>query len=215
MPSTTILTFIKKYKNLIKEDNFEKLYQNLIYDLGSSHISELSQTLLNASINPLKYFTDGYTHKEFLCNATIIYNIEELITKNIRFIDAYAFAFMKGIKPTLDLSGTNVETISGHAFAGNSITNIHLPKSILRIGPNAFSTCTELRTIIFDGRPSDIRMLAFKNCSELQLVDLSCVTYDKFMTECTTSSQAFAGVSDDCEFKFSDKTVKLKDLWEN
>ena len=42
MPSTDILIFIKKYKNLIKENKFEQLYQELMYDLGSAYMSELS-----------------------------------------------------------------------------------------------------------------------------------------------------------------------------
>ena len=38
MPSTDILTFIKKYKNLIKENKFEQLYQELMYDLGQDDV---------------------------------------------------------------------------------------------------------------------------------------------------------------------------------
>ena len=57
-------------------------------------------------------------------------------------------------------------------------------------------------------------MNAFNGCHKLQLVKIP-LTHQQFLKVFEVSSAAFNRVSPDCEFQFTDRTIKLKDIWEN
>ena len=151
--------------------------------------------------------------KEFLCSANHIDKIPN-IADNIRQIGAYAFAYMDNIHGSLDLSKTNLEKLGGHCFAGNQFTEIILPDTLAYIGPNCFADCTELRVLHLSKYIQRIKMNAFKDCRELQLVKLP-LTHQQFLELFEISSLAFVRVPDDCDFQFTDKTIKLKDVWDD
>ena len=69
--------------------------------------------------------------------------------------------------------GTNI--INASAFANNkAITRVIIPKSVNEIGENAFSNCTSLEGVIFEG--GRIRDRAFSGCTSLKDISLEGAT---------------------------------------
>ena len=208
----TIKQFIEKYINLIEQNDFIRFYDKILDDLGSSWISNITEALLLADINPISYFP-GMIPKEFLCSANHIDKMPN-IADNIRQIGAYAFAYMDNINGSLDLSKTKLEKLGGHCFAGNHFTEIILPDMLAYIGPNCFADCAELKVLQLPKQIQRIQMNAFRDCRELQLVKIS-LTHQQFLERLGFSSLAFVRVPDECDFQFTDKTIKLKDVWDD
>ena len=208
----TVQQFIEKYINLIEQNDFIRFYDKILDDLGSSWISNITEALLLADINPIAYFP-GMIPKEFLSSANHIDKMPN-ITDNIHQIGAYAFAYMDNIHGSLDLSKTKLEKLGGQCFAGNHFTEVLLPDTLAYIGPSCFADCTELRVLQLSKYIQRIKMNAFKDCRELQLVKIP-LTHQQFLELFEISSLAFVRVPDDCDFQFTDKTIKLKDVWDD
>lgn len=64
--------------------------------------------------------------------------------------------------------GRLVTTIEDKAFSGSSITEVVLPDSILKIGAETFSGCTQLTEIILPQMLKSVGTNAFANCSSLK-----------------------------------------------
>ena len=210
--NNTVQQFIEKYIDLIDQDDFIQFYDKILDDLGSNWISSITEVLLLADVNPISHFS-GMIPKEFLCSASHIDKMPN-ITDNILSIGAYAFAYMDNINGILDLSKTKLEKLGGHCFVRNHFTEIMLPDTLAYIGPNCFADCRELRVLQLPKSIQRIKMNAFKDCRELQLVKIP-LTYQQFLNIFEVSSLAFVRVPDDCDFQFTDKTIKLKDVWDD
>ena len=74
---------------------------------------------------------------------------------------------------SLDLSGTQVETIANYVFLQcSSLTSIHFPDSVITIGASAFYGCSSLTSIHFPDSVTTIGVSAFYGCSSLTSIDL-------------------------------------------
>ena len=75
---------------------------------------------------------------------------------------------------SIDLSGTQVETISQNAFTSClSLETIDLPNSLITIGDYAFQSCMSLETIDLHDSVTTIGYWAFRQCTGLTSIDLS------------------------------------------
>lgn len=74
------------------------------------------------------------------------------------------------LPPELDVP-EGVEDIGANAFRGTNLERVHLPNSLLEIGPEAFKACKGLAEINI---PESVQLLgagAFENCQSLVKVD--------------------------------------------
>ena len=108
--------------------------------------------------------------------------------KQILGIRDNAFSDCKGITDIYLLNG--LLHIGKEAFSGcTSLTEIEIPKTVVRIGDGAFRDCEELKTLILKEGLQEIGAGAFENCTSLKEVVLpaSLVRIDE---------NAFAGCED-------------------
>lgn len=66
----------------------------------------------------------------------------------------------------------NVNDIGNNAFKQSDLESIDIPKSVSRIGYHAFSGCTNLKNVTFNGIVKYIGRYAFCNCYELESIVL-------------------------------------------
>ena len=82
-----------------------------------------------------------------------------LIVSNLKYID---FA-----------NDSQLQTIEHSVFWCSSIESISIPRHVKYILPYAFSRCTELQTVEFEGNIEMINIndLAFNNCKNIVLIN--------------------------------------------
>ncbi len=94
-----------------------------------------------------------------------------------------------------------IKTIDEHAFANSSLETITLPKSVTHISQDAFS-CTQIKTITYEGTFDQ-----FKN-----------IEFERAFYGCgysySNNYDYYKYLGDNFEFKFSDKTVHMFDLFD-
>ena len=77
------------------------------------------------------------------------------------------------IADTID--GVNVVEIGGSAFTNRTgITDVVIPDKIAKMGAGAFSNCSNLRTVTFEGHSSltSVPKETFRECSSLERIDI-------------------------------------------
>lgn len=93
------------------------------------------------------------------------------IFNNAAVLDKY-----EGKDETLEIpekvSGYRVETIGSHAFVSADVTEIIIPKTVKRIGKNAFALCSKLEKIDLPVGLGFIGEAAFKSCKSLTEIRL-------------------------------------------
>lgn len=121
-----IKSFLKENSQLIKDDNFTKLYKKIPYriidDKGfmSTYLTELFNSL---GINPLEYMTEVPEAYMELSNKIKILKIPE-----------------------------GIETINESAFHGcTNLKTIHLPSTLKIIREYAFDKCRYLSDVYYNG----------------------------------------------------------------
>lgn len=118
--------FLEKYISLIREEDWGTLYFKANSELRNIQVGELTQTLLNADIDPLEKLTTIPAH--YLDNSSIeTFHIPE----GIRVISTQAFQFCSKLK------------------------QIYIPKSIRYIGEYAFYYSENLEDITYEGSPEE------------------------------------------------------------
>ena len=145
-----IFKFAGKYKELIESENFAELYKKAEKEIP---VAELTEMLLSANINPLKYLS--YIPEDFLFyeypEAANVANITSVtLNKNIcEYIDEHAFTGSNIVE--LDFQGLGLISIESQAFYGSKLTKITLPDTLERIESSAFAYCDNLRDIWYEG----------------------------------------------------------------
>ncbi len=66
----------------------------------------------------------------------------------------------------------SMRTIKDHAFNGSGIVTIVIPETILSVGQSAFSECTRLTSVTFEGSLTSIGASAFWGCTALRQITL-------------------------------------------
>ena len=129
--------FIEQYIDLIIENKFEDLYCLAVKDHIT--IEDLTNSLLQADINPLDHMT--YVPKEFLYKSSS--SIDGFIIPN------------------------NVEYISERAFYETDLTEITIPEGVQSIYTFAFSRCKNLQAVTLPHSIDFIDRAVFTGCESL------------------------------------------------
>uniref|UniRef100_UPI0025CF4B0C leucine-rich repeat domain-containing protein n=1 Tax=uncultured Ruminococcus sp. TaxID=165186 RepID=UPI0025CF4B0C len=93
------------------------------------------------------------------------YAIEKITITGGEIVPNYAFSNMKTLK-TIDLSGTKVTSLGGHAVNNcTSLESIKLPSTLKNIGSYAFQNCTAIKKLDLPDSIETIAENAFQNCT--------------------------------------------------
>ena len=145
-----IFKFAGKYKELIESENFAELYKKAEKEIP---VAELTEMLLSANINPLKYLS--YIPEDFLFyeypEAANVANITSVtLNENIcEYVDEHAFT---GSNITeLNFQGLGLISIESQAFYSSKLTKITLPDTLERIESSALAYCDHLADIWYEG----------------------------------------------------------------
>lgn len=160
-----LLKFLKDPENqdLIKRNNFEKLYENAFNQSYWSRfeVSELTEMLYAIDIDPLLY-SNNKIPKGFLKEShRKNFEIPEYIVR----IEDKAFFGGKFVDMVIP---DNVTDIGVATFTDcQSLTNITLSKNITIIKKFMFANCSKLTDVVIPDGVVKIEMAAFKNCTNL------------------------------------------------
>ena len=131
-----LIDFLNENQHLVNENRWEDLYQKC----ASSIISQLTDCLLTAEINPFDY---------------------------LKRIPAKSFYRSKIVEFTIP---DNIITIEDSAFRDcDSLTSIVIPDSVTTIGDGAFYWCDSLTEVIIPDSVTSIGESAFQNCKNLEI----------------------------------------------
>ena len=184
--------FIENHIDLIEDEKFKELYKILRDKLTSIElVSEFTETLLSAGIDPADYMEEipphylGYLEGRNYIQSYIIPN-------NITSIGSNAFSYCSNL--TTVTIGNGVKSIGNSAFnncsgltsvtIGNSVTsigngafaccsklaNITIPDSVISIGGSAFYGCGSLTSIIIPDSVTKIDKGVFRRCDKLDVI---------------------------------------------
>lgn len=142
--------FLEKHEDLIKQEDFEKLYNIGKYEI-SNIIPDLTRVFFEAGIDPLEYMNEI---PSFYLEKALITDF--YCPESIKYIGRYAFNECKNL--TKITVGTNVTSIDSYAFSWcESLIDITIPDSVVSMGDGVFLGCTGLKHITWNA----------KNCQEL------------------------------------------------
>lgn len=153
-----IFNFVSKYKELIDSSNFKALYERAEKEIP---VAELTEMLLSANINPLKYLS--YIPEDFLFyeypEAANVANVTSVtLNENIcEYVDEHAFTGSNIVE--LDFKGLGLISIESQAFYNSKLTKITLPDTLERIEFQAFAYCDNLRDIWYEGTADDWKVI--------------------------------------------------------
>lgn len=163
MISHKALAFIEKYKELIAEENFDALYNNLEdTELDSAALTE---AFLMADIEPMSYFKQsipyGYAAKLPLTAIKVPEGILHIGTSAFASCDQLTSVHLP----------ESLTSIRSDAFRKCSqLTDINLPENIYYIGPEAFEFCYKLKNIKLPEPLTTIELGCFNDCEGLESV---------------------------------------------
>ena len=158
--------FIKAHVDEINENNFTKVYEDLVDDLDSEEeereIGKFTDMLIDAGINPLMYMK---TIPQYYMSGSSQTSIE--IPEHIQSIDFDAFDGCKGFKSVT--IPDNVTSIDNCAFLEcTGLTSVIIGDGVKSIGSQAFESCTRLKSLTIGNSVTSIGVQAFLGCDRLR-----------------------------------------------
>lgn len=158
--------FIKAHVDEINENNFTKVYEDLVDDLDSEEeereIGKFTDMLIDAGINPLMYMK---TIPQYYMSGSSQTSIE--IPEHIQSIDFDAFDSCKGLKSVT--IPDNVTSIDNCAFQScTGLTSVIIGDGVKSIGSQAFESCTRLKSLTLGNSVTSIGVQAFLGCDRLR-----------------------------------------------
>lgn len=155
------LRFLKTCQGYLETGDFQSLYELAEKDLEARSItSQVTQVLLDASINPLNYI--DYVPIDCFYGLDMY---DFVLPDHITGIDSFSFAYTTNLK-TISLK--NIKYISEKSFAGSDLETLAIPGSIDIIPPKAFKGCRELKKVVLEEGVEYINDSAFSHCSTLK-----------------------------------------------
>ena len=165
--SYPLTCFLKANHELIRKNDFNKLYDLIHNNLRAEFTGELTDTLLACGIDPAIYFKDSLPWN-YLIGSKIK---EYIVPDNIEWLDPKCFAYCRELekvvlppslchigdeafKDCMMLDDINLKdcgrlkTIDYGAFSGCLFTNIELPEGLHTIEQDAFERCAMLEKIL-------------------------------------------------------------------
>ena len=158
--------FIKAHVDEINENNFTKVYEDLVDDLDSEEeereIGKFTDMLIDAGINPLMYMK---TIPQYYMSGSSQTSIE--IPEHIQSIDFDAFDSCKGLKSIT--IPDSVKKIDNCAFLEcTGLTSVIIGDGVKSIGSQAFESCTRLKSFTIGNSVKSIGVQAFLGCDRLR-----------------------------------------------
>ena len=158
--------FIKADVDEINENNFTKVYEDLVDDLDSEReereIGKFTDMLIDAGINPLMYMK---TIPQYYMSGSSQTSIE--IPEHIQSIDFDAFDSCKGLKSIT--IPDSVKKIDNCAFLEcTGLTSVIIGDGVKSIGSQAFESCTRLKSLTIGNSVTSIGVQAFLGCDRLR-----------------------------------------------
>lgn len=182
-----VLNEMKKYMDLIEDDDFDKLYEkvsrltNTVGDEGA--LGMLSDILIEAGIDPLSVaspiedmFANSEKVKSIDYKNTIVpsgmfmhSSLEDIsFTSNLNQIDFMAFLSCKNLK-SIDLSNTNLKRLEPRMFqACENMTSVALPDHLTILPKHSFEKCSSLEKVVLPKNLQGIWEYAFYGCKSLK-----------------------------------------------
>lgn len=189
--SNNLLNFLKDPGNqdLIKKNNFEKLYENAFNQPSWSgfKVSELTEMLYAIDIDPLLYSNNkipkGFlkeSHRKKFEIPEYINRIEDEAFSKSELVDMIIPTNVKSLGNDVFFGciylinmviPDNVNDIGVGIFANcQSLTNVTLSKNVTIIKNFMFASCFKLTDIVIPDGVVKIGMAAFKDCTNLTRV---------------------------------------------
>lgn len=139
--------FIERYKDLIREEKFEEIYDKLKYfhaEVASSTpmVPKFTWEMLQVGVNPLDYLTE--------------------------IPDLYAFDLKRLKQVTIP---DHITRVGGSAFRLSGVEELIFPDSVQIIGSHTASECPKLKRVVFGTGLSRLGAFAFGGCSKLAGVE--------------------------------------------
>ena len=155
--------FIKQNIDKIQKSDWETLY----YQRKGFNNNELTETLLEAGIDPLN---DVIKVPHWYLRYS---NVPTQITlpSNITIIGEYAFANCQNLK-SIQLSSNIIKLEDRCFFQDHKLENIQLPPMLECIDRAVFGECYKLKSIIIPETVKEIYTWAFAGCKNLTQVKL-------------------------------------------
>lgn len=160
--------FIENSIELIEENNFVEIYDDLAYDIspGSTDqeqmIGEFTKTMLEADIDPLihlPYIPVAYLFGQNISYFGIPYHVESIGNSAFQESDLEAIVIP-----------SNVQVIGIKAFCScESLVSVTIKDGCTIIGDYAFMYCDDLREIFIPASVTTIMEHAFYNCDKLTI----------------------------------------------
>ena len=164
--------FIELNADLIKQNDFERLYEEGLKDEEFNNIGKFTEAFLEMGIDPTSYMEimpNGYLIGTEIESYTVPGNVRSVGCESF-----YGCHNLKSIKFPKNLNG-----IGMFAFHGTSLTDVEIPGTCSVIGHHAFSNCDKLTSVTIRGGKFDfewgnqILEGAFENCSSLTSITIS------------------------------------------
>ena len=157
--------FLEENKNLVAEENFDKLY--LITTTSKAvNARDLTKAFLEAGIDPLIYF-QRYIPQAYAAELPLI---SISIPENISNIGSNAFGNCKKLVSVL--LPQSLDTIESNAFSQcETLSNINLPDNLSYIGSSAFEFCSSLTKIKLPDSLEVISNAVFYGCDKLEQIE--------------------------------------------
>lgn len=178
VPSEELISILKDNAQLLQQNNFKEIYENLSPPLSG----EFTSMCYLSEINPLQFMTEvpasmfSYVElpkvivpahikvvKERAFNSS---RIQEVILPTGATLEPYSFglSYINHIQLPQTLS-----TIPELCFKGSDIQEINIPAPVASIGGEAFNMCHHLQKVVFEGdKIQRIGPSAFSSCTRLQ-----------------------------------------------
>lgn len=134
--------FIESNIELIDENNFSKLYITAAYNSRPTFVSNITEFLLSANIDPLVYM-------DFIPKLYLWHTSTEHFT-----IPSY------------------IRKIENDAFGFTNLSHITIPSSVISIGVNAFCSCRQLKGVIIEEGVKRIEDYCFSTCFNIEKIYL-------------------------------------------
>lgn len=174
--------FLEKHKDLIKQEDFEKLYNIGKYEI-SNFIHDLTKVFFEAGIDPLNYMDEIPAQYLMNCNNLVSIDIPNgvksvgdrafracsgltniVIPDSVKSIGEAAFGECRSLKSVI--IGNGVDYISKDAFIWcDKLTTVVIGDNVKWIGDGAFHACKSLKNIELPDSVEEIGVAAFGNCT--------------------------------------------------
>ena len=143
-----------EYQEMINLNQWSDFYNamNQDYDVPSGLIGTITQMLLNADIDPLKFMNTVPSNYLY---GTDVKNFE-ITNLNIERLNARAFSSCHNLKE-LDFSKTNLHSIGSNCFLNcTGLKEIRLPSTMRVISNTSFQNCKSLEKVCINCNKKDV-----------------------------------------------------------